>query len=207
MHHIAKLAAVFALSAFGCAASARSAAPPPGVVHHEAPGNLDSRYALGCITPDRISSTYTPADLYPAVADCIRQDRAEDAIVLYVVSGAYSLYDMLRVTDKSAHDAPALLRTHAFRPIGEQRMKEFSPKIVAYLQNEATHNDLCGKLLNLGPPRYFPSYMTQHGMDAFLAPDASKAVGDIDPAAAWLAVMSDYAKCEIVLPKPASEQR
>lgn len=202
MHWIAKLALTVAAAALSFSAAGQQQQSPPAVTNYETPGNLESTHALGCISPDQILSTYTPADLYPAVAACIINNRTEDGIYLYVVAGAYSRYDALRVTDESAHDAPMLLRLRSFRPVGLERMKQFGDRVVSFLQDDTKHLALCYKLLHLGPPRYLPRYMTQHGMGAFLDPKASNQLKDIDPASSWLTLMKDYTKCDFVLPKP-----
>ena len=201
MTHTAKLALFATLSAMGATSSAQDAAVSPQVTHYEAPGNLAPTHTLGCIGPDKILNTYTPADLYPAVASCILQGSTDDAIYLYVVAGAYGQYDALRVADKSAHDAPMLLRLRAFTPVGTARMQQFNSLVLPLLQDDTKHLALCYKLLHLGPPRYFPRYMTQHGMGAFQNPGASDQVLDIDPVTNWLQIMKDYVQCDVALPK------
>lgn len=201
MSHAARLALSATLFAACFVASAQDSAVSPRVTRYEAPGNLQPTHTLECIDPDKILNTYTPADLYPAVASCIVQSRTDDAIYLYVVAGAYGQYDTLRVADKSAHDAPMLLRMHAFNPIGIERMQQFNSQVLPFLQDDAKHLDLCYKLLHLGPPRYFPRYMTQHGMSAFMKSDAPDQVQDIDPVTNWLQIMKDYVHCDVALPK------
>lgn len=201
MTHAARLVLFATLSAAGFTSSAQDAAVSSQVTQHEAPGNLASTHTLGCIGPDKILNTYTPADLYPAVASCIVQGSTDDAIYLYVAAGAYGQYDTLRVADKSAHDAPTLLRLHAFTPVGTERMQQFSSRVLPFLQNDTKHLALCYKLLHLGPPRYFPRYMIQHGMGAFLKPGTPDQVLDIDPVTNWLQIMKDYVQCDVALPK------
>lgn len=176
--------------------------PTPGTVtNYTSPGNLASTHSLGCISYDKIRNEYTPADLYPAVTACVQQSREDDGVILYIVGSAYSQYDTLRVTDQTAYDAPLLVRDKAFRPLGEARMTLFQARIIASLQDDTKHLDICNKLLHLGPPRYVPRYMTQHGMNAFLKPDTVDQVKDIDPVVSWLKVMHDYTKCDVQLPK------
>jgi hypothetical protein len=204
MHWIIKPALVMAVAVLSFNATGQEA-PPPAVTNYETPGNLESTHALGCISPDQILDTYTPADLYPAAATCIINNRTEDGIYLYVVAGAYSRYDTLRVPDKTAHDAPMVLRLRSFQPVGHERMKQFDDQAVSFLDDDTNHVSICMKLLHLGPPRYFPRYMTQHGMGAFLNPKTSNHLQDIDPAGSWLTVMKDYTHCEFALPKSKSD--
>lgn len=205
MHWTSRFALIVVASALSFAASGQQPPSSPAVTNYEAPGNLQSTHALGCISPDQILDTYTPADLYPAAAACIINNRTEDGIYLYVVAGAYSRYDALRVTDKTAYDAPVLLRLRSFRPVGVERMKQFDAQVLSFLQNDTKHVVLCQKVLHLGPPKYFPRYMTQHGMGAFLSPQGSNQVQDIDPAISWLVVIKDYVKCDFVIPKAKSD--
>jgi hypothetical protein len=201
MHYATKRILFVALLSACFVASAQDSAVPSRITHYEAPGNLQPTHTLDCIRPDEILDTYTPADLYPAAASCIAQNRTDDAIYLYVVAGAYGQYDALRVADKSAHDAPMLLRMRAFTPVGMERMQQFNAKLLPFLQDDVKHLALCHKLLHLGPPRYFPRYMTQHGMSAFTSPGATDQVQDIDPVTNWLQIMKGYVKCVVVLPK------
>lgn len=177
----------------------------PQVTNYTTPGNLASTHDLGCIHASQISNQDTPADLYPAVAECLNQDKDGQAVILYVVAGAYSQYDLLRVSDKSAHDAPAIVRNQALAPLGDARMKQFSDEILIALQDDSIHLNLCKMLLKIGPPRYLPTYMTQHGMGAFTNSDADHQIKDLDPVSNWLGVMNDYTKCDVQLP-PSSSQ-
>lgn len=205
MHWTSRFALTLVASVLSFAAAGQQPPSSPTVTNYEAPGNLESTHALGCISPDQILDTYTPADLYPAAAACIIDNRTEDGIYLYVVAGAYSRYDTMRVADKTAHDAPMLLRLRSFQPVGHERMKQFDDQVVSFLDSDAGYVAICRAVLHLGPPNYFPRYMTQHGMGAFLDSKASNPLQDIDPASSWLAVMEDYLHCHFVLPKSESD--
>jgi len=90
MHWTSRFALTLVASVLSFAAAGQQPPSSPTVTNYEAPGNLESTHALGCISPDQILDTYTPADLYPAAAACIIDNRTEDGIYLYVVAGAYS---------------------------------------------------------------------------------------------------------------------
>lgn len=172
----------------------------PQVTNYTTEGNLRATHHLGCLHAGEISNQDTPADLYPAVAACIEQGKDAQAVILYVVAGAYAKYDILRVRDASAHDAPALLRGQAFARVDETRLNQFSDEVRDAMQDEPTHLALCQGLLHLGPPRYQPIYMTQHGMGAFTDSNADQKIKDLDPVTSWLGLMSDYTKCDVQLP-------
>ncbi len=181
--------------------SGASAKATPQTQNYEAEGNLESTHAPGCIAPTDIRNSYTPADLYEAVADCVLKGQPAYGVALYVVAGAYSKYDVIRVRDASAHDAPLLLRSTAFQRVGDEKTQAFKQTLLATLKDDAQHSQLCTLLLHVGPPNYFPRYMTQHGMDAFIHEDEPALMPDLHPAQAWLKIMDSYLKC------PASIQR
>ena len=195
MRWTSRFAFTVVASVLSFAAAGQQPPSSPTVTNYQAPGNLESTHALGCISPDQILDTYTPADLYPAVAACIAQNKVENGIYLYTVAGSYNQYDIMRVADESAHDASMPMRLRAFQPIGGQRMKQFAMQYSEYIHDNNNHRALCQRLLRIGPPHYFPRYMTQHGMDAFLKPNAADQLKKIDPAANWHKILSDYAQC------------
>ncbi len=75
MRSMTKVALIAILSAFAFGASAQDSSAAPRVINYETPGNLAPTHALGCIGPDKIPSTYTPADPYPAEAACVEEVR------------------------------------------------------------------------------------------------------------------------------------
>ncbi len=89
----------------------------------------------------------------------------------------------------------------AFQGIDAATLQRFEHALLASLQNDATHHALCRRLLHLGPPTYFPRYMVQHGMAAFVNPGANTLKTPFDAAAGWLGVMKHYAHCDVVLPR------
>lgn len=177
-----------------------SVAAVPQVTHLTTANNLRATHSPGCIEAEEFTSQDTPADLYPASAACLQKGEDAQAVILYVIGGAYSQYDVLRVRDASAKDAPALIRAQAFGNLSSQLVATFSQEVRGVLSDDIRHRSMCQVLLHVGPPRYQPTYMTQHGMGAFTDPNADRQHNPMDPVTDWLKVMHDYVKCDVHLP-------
>jgi len=180
------------------ACNSATAEPPqrPQVVNHAAPGNLESNHDLGCIGGEQIENRYTPTDLYKSVAVCVRAGRYREADLLFAVAGVYGRFDTLRVSDKSAHQATQVALMQALAPLDEARktaFRESLPKLFGDPQGLASS---CREIERTGPPNYFPRYMIQHGMGAFLpAVPGNGLVENFDPKAAWKQSLDSYLHC------------
>lgn len=94
-------------SAFVCLATPAEGQQqrPPTIRNFNTPGNLESTHNLGCIETKEALPQYNPIDLYKAASTCIAVNRYDDAVRLFSLAGAYGKYDMLRVSDVTAHQA------------------------------------------------------------------------------------------------------
>ena len=167
------------------------------VRNHEAPGNLESTHSIGCVGSDRLESKYTPADLYPATSLCVQRAEYRDGVFLFAMAGVYGRYDSLRVADKSAHQAVTVLQMQALGPLPPDRREAFGKVVQQTLGSPNGLAAVCKELQRIGPPRYHPRYMIQHGMGAFLkdrtTPDGL--VTPFDAPAAWKRALDTFLHC------------
>lgn len=165
------------------------------VVNHEASGNLQSNHALACIALDDAKPDYTPADLYPAVAACIVDDKMVDAVNLMVLAGAYGRFDRLRVADGTAHQATTVLQMQAYADLPESKRQSFMQAVEREVKDPVANRKRCMKIDHLGPPKYRPDYMIPHGMGAFTGKYGDGLVPNFDSSSGWNQVRTGYLEC------------
>lgn len=168
--------------------------PVVAAENFEAKDNLVVTNKLKCITLDEMKATYTPADIYPAAADCIANGRYQDASQLYMLAGAYSSFDMLRVADVSAHQAKTVLILEAMATIDAAKKEAWHAEFKTFVSGDGLAQS-CVVIRRIGPPSYYPTYMIQHGMSAIVTPGSSPLVEPFDASAAWKTTLSTYLRC------------
>ena len=165
--------------------------------NYEAPGNLESKNDIGCVGPEKLRNTYTPADLYKTVSTCASQDKYIEGVYLFALAGVYGRFDSFRVADKTAHQAVTVLVMQSFGSLSMQKKNEFKENLKKTLGTPEGLAKVCKKIDTLGPPNYYPRYMVQHGMGAF---DSNKSgnglVTDFDPKTAWKKSLDTYLHCQ-----------
>lgn len=170
--------------------------PRPQIKNYEAPGNLESKYDLGCVAAEKLENKYTPTDLYKAVSKCAQTAKYKDGAFLFAVAGVYGRFDTLRVTDKSAHQAVTVAQMQALSILDKDKQTAFKDSLNKTLGNPEGLAATCKEIVRIGPPNYYPRYMIQHGMGAFLKSDAGDGlVKDFDTKAAWKQSLDTYLHC------------
>jgi hypothetical protein len=187
-------------------AAGNSTAPPqPSVTvtkqdritDHETSGNLESLNPVNCVPIAALSRTNTPADLLAGANKCADKADYESAVTLYSVAGAYGIFDTLRVRDQSALEALEVLRLNFANSLNERQKAAFGQAIQHALSDAKTHAALCTSLEELGPPDYFPTYMVQHGMNAFAGgTPGGELEKDFDAPKAWVTALDAAARCK-----------
>lgn len=173
-----------------------AAANTPNIHNSEAPGNLESNNTLGCIDAGQVKNSYTPTDLYRAVAACAQSGQYEHGIFLFAIAGTYGRFDTLRVADASAHQAVAVARMMAISNLDDGQRTALQDKLQAMLGQPQGLAATCRQIERIGAPDYYPRYMVQHGMQAFLISDGSDGlVKDFDAPAAWKQALDSYLHC------------
>lgn len=181
------VASITALSfGFTVGSFAADSATQPKFRNYEAPGNLESKYDIGCIGVDKVESKYTPTDLYKAMSKCVGSGMYKEGAFLFAVAGVYGRFDTLRVVDKTAHQAVTVARMQALGAMDKDKQPTFQESVKATLGNSEGLAAACKEIVRIGAPDYYPRYMIQHGMGAFSRSDAGEElVKDFDAKAAW----------------------
>lgn len=186
--------ACFSLLMLAGASPAR-AEGPAGLPNENMPGDLESPHDLGCIGTSSVSPQDNPVDLYRAAKACMDAQRYGDAFELIRLAGTYGQFDMLRVADRTAHEALASARSRIFAPITDAMRDQFSQAAARRLGDAGNLAAFCKDMNRWGPPTYEPRYMIQHGMMASLDPGNSGLVRHFDRAKAWSKLLASYVNC------------
>lgn len=164
------------------------------VIDYTLPRNLMPTHVVGCVSMDKASDTWSPADVFPAMRKCINNGNYTDAVDLFSLATSYGRFDMMRVPDQSAWNAMQVLQMQYLQDVTPAQKAGFNKVAEAMLQNRS---DICMKLEKLGPPDYVPTYMIEHGMAAFTKSLKNGGlVQDFNGQSAWAEVLHDYAHCE-----------
>lgn len=160
----------------------------PNSIDIQSTGNLKTTQDLGCLEEAAFRNQYTPADLIHGSAVCANQKEYDKANKMMFVASAYGFYDQARVADKSAHQALTVIKMNVADNLTPEQLRELE-KSMTKLKADPT---VCDLLKKLGPPDYHPSYMIQHGMQAFVQqkPGYDGLVKPFDSASAWNAVLA-----------------
>lgn len=160
-------------------------------------GSLEPTHDLDCISSNEVKNVYTPADLYPASRKCVEEGRYEDYIELFMIAGAFAVYDEHRVVDYSAHQARQVLILENFSDFEDPTKHEMQKLISAFIEDEKKLSSLCKTARKIGPPEYYPSYMILHGIKAYTGdPHKEALVDSFDSEEAWNETLDKYLHCK-----------
>ncbi len=185
---------VVALVAVGCAPQ-QSAKTTPQITNYEAKGNLQATQPIACVGLAELTNRHTPADIFPGVRQCIDSGEYGKAADLFAVAGVYGRFDMLRVADRTAHQAITVLQMNTLGSLKQARVDAFQESIKGRF--EARSSDLvriCDHVKSSGAPAYQPVYMLQHGMSAFTGVGGG-IKSDFNRAEAWAASLDGDLHC------------
>lgn len=176
----------------GCSAGTKHAQ----ITNYQAPGNLESKHPLGCVPLSEMTSEYTPADIYPGVAACIKAGKYNKAVQLFALASAFGYFDRLRVIDKSAHQAVRVLQITNLRNLPMKQKKTFMKTMKSVgATNSESLKTMCSTIKDIGPPSYFPTYMVQHGMSAFTGLNGTGVDPNFNVKKSWKEALSVYLHC------------
>lgn len=166
------------------------------VTNYESPGNLKSLSPIQCADLVDVTNQNTPADIYPAVQDCMNKKDYTRAAKLFALAGTLGRYDQMRVTDQSAHQAVTVLRMNHLGSFSKAENDALLSSITAISKDAEAFKSMCSQIASLGPPSYYPAYMVQHGMGAFLGGDSGKSINqDFNPSEAWGKAINGFLRC------------
>lgn len=161
----------------------------------ESEGNLVVTNEVVCVQHSELKNSYTPADLYPAVAACIIKGDYTKGGYLYFLANAYGYFDAKRVSDSTARQAISALQANNLWGLEEQKRGEFVSYLQEFSADDKAMRVACDFLNQLGRPDYYPRYMIQHGMDAFLGREGGGLKKEIDLDLLWDDTLEGYMKC------------
>jgi len=166
------------------------------VSHLESEGNLESTIPVGCVPLAEIRNAHTPADIYGGVSACLSEKRYQHAAELFAMAGVFGRFDMLRVKDRTAHQAVTVLNMNALAGLNEEGRQAFNRALQSGLvQDQDNLARICALIAEIGIPSYYPRYMIQHGMDAFTGVEGDGLDEDFDPRKAWHGALDKYLHC------------
>ncbi len=160
-----------------------------------AEGNLESPNPCGCVELSEVTNQHNPADIFNGVKKCLENREFNKAISLYLLANTYGRYDAYRVQDRSAHQAIAVLRQYALANLDRQNKMDFSRDFKETLSNSSKKRRICQAIKKIGKPEYYPRYMIQHGIKAFLGGNGSGLVEDFDSNQSWHLSLTKYLGC------------
>ena len=139
-----------------------------GIINVHRKGALQSNFHVGCVDMVDIKNLYTPADLYPAAKRCLNDEDFNRAAEIFLFANLYANYDPLRMRDRHANQAKAVLRQKNFSGLKRStinRWKKFMQ--TTYAKGSVEHTAFCIEARQIGHPRYRPDYMMLHTLSAF----------------------------------------
>lgn len=173
--------------------------PAPGITNYEAAGNLESTHHLGCISPNQVRNAYTPADLYPALVRCVKNNRYADAAFLFGLAGVYTRFDEQRVADATSHDVISVYMYRFRSTFSDAEKRRLFKSIRALTDGPGRLKAYCASIRKIGPPHYYPRYMVRHGMQAFTGEKSPAGlVRGFDREKAWNKSLDAYLHCPAV---------
>jgi hypothetical protein len=167
------------------------------VVNYESKGNLEITNQVDCVGFSELSNTLTAADLYNALSKCLEKEEYQNAAEIFALAGVYSTFDKLRVADRSAHQAHAVLTMKAMQGASESGKNRLMLALKTSLNKEGTQlKEVCSVIRKIGHPNYFPNYMIQHGMKAFGGPQENRGIKEnFQSDQAWETALDTYLHC------------
>jgi TPR repeat protein len=182
---------------FGASSPAATGAAPVTSINVEQAGNLQPSHDLGCVDLKDVTDQDTPVDLYRAMAQCVGQGDYERAAYLRTAGTLFGRFDQMRVKDKTAQDAVAVLRLETEGALPADQRTAFQAELSRLIKKDAFREGLCAAMHALRPPEYYPRYMVAHGMNAFQGgTPGGELVDPFDADKAWRASVDPYLNCK-----------
>ncbi len=162
----------------------------------EAEGNLESPNPCGCVELSKVMNEHNPADILNGMGKCIELEDFEKAAKLFAIAGVYGKYDTYRVKDKSAHQALLVLQQNILLNINETDKEKMISNLNKLLKKDSEElNNVCQAIQQVGIPKYYPKYMVQHGIQAFLNKEGNGLIEEFDSEESWNLALKNYLHC------------
>ncbi len=162
----------------------------------EADGNLESPNPLACVALSAVRNENNPADILNGMKKCIELKEYEKAAKLFAIAGVYGKYDTYRVKDKTAQQGFLVLQLNIFESMSEAEKNSLMESLKKELKEGSNSlNEICQAIQKVGAPKYYPKYMIQHGIQAFLEKSDNGLVEKFDSEASWNKALKEYLHC------------
>jgi hypothetical protein len=158
------------------------------VTNYETEGNLAPTAAGIPGSVEEITPEHNPVNIMLLARNKLDEGDTDSAAMAFIIARIYGAYDTQRVADQSAHQGISVLTMEAFNGVEPDKMKALDTALKGLDLEEITQT-----AREIGKPAYRPSYMIQHGIQAFTGQTGDGLVPGFDPDAAWEKVL-DYRK-------------
>ena len=165
------------------------------IISIEAKGNLESPKPLLCVDLLEVTNENNPADILSGMKKCMEIKDFKNAARLFAISGVYGKFDTYRVKDKSAHQALIALQLGVVLDIDEADKKLLFKNINDLLSDKVSLNEICETIQKIGIPKYYPKYMIQHGIQAFIDTKGDDLIEGFDCEKSWALALKNYLHC------------
>lgn len=163
---------------------------------YEADGNLKSEKPLSCVDLSSVTNEHTPADILLGMKKCLEAKNYSSAAKLFAIAGVYGRYDSFRVKDKSAHQALVVIQQNMLMDFTDAEKNLLMEAMESELEKGSKNlTENCKAIRKIGPPKYLPKYMIQHGMQAFLNNGEQWLTDGFDSDASWNLSLESYLHC------------
>lgn len=163
------------------------------ITNYETEGNLKKTHQVGCTELNQITNQYTPADIIPAYADCVRKNKYDMAQPLYLVAKVYAVFDTMRVADTTAHQAYTVLLMNNTTDFDKIMVDNSASAWEKMLDSKEAMHKVCSQIKKISYPSYYPEYMIAHGMEAIINSSVEVLVENFDSEALWGKIMNEFA--------------
>lgn len=179
-----------------CDFNKSTASSQPRIINYKVLGSLESNNDLNCIDIQTLSNKYTPPDLYKALAKCINEEKYDYATDIFSLAGAYGIFDISRVQDRTAHQAIAVIRMNTLWSLDSDKVKRFQDYSKMIYGDRNKLNNICAEIQKIGMPDYYPEYMILHGLNAIIKNNnQQEIVNNFNPKLVWNKILVDYLHC------------
>ena len=114
---------------------------------------------------------------------------------MYLAYNSYSLFDRMRVRDRTAHVVAAELDDYLLSGLSLDQIAGVQGALERFREpSAALHREVCSALWRLGPPEYTPEYMIWRG-EVPLKTVSDWQVTGFDVEAAWNRAVSEFNRC------------
>ena len=108
----------------------------------------------------------------------------------------YGTYDTYRVKDRSAHQGLLVLQQNILMNIEEKDLESLISSLNKTLEKGSKElTEVCQAIRQIGTPNYFPKYMIQHGIQAFMDNQGNGLVEEFDSEESWNLALTKYLHC------------